>query len=218
MPVKAAPIGALRRRLPRLSRQVLAQLPKLPIRTAGERLRGIGWRTIAGAVLLGGIVHICATFAAPLFTSGHAYRLLADKLPVNRMLVLPLQAPGRQLLPYLPPDMLYAMCRYDLRAGPLAVSAPVLDAGWALSLHTPHGSNFYVLPGLPQRRTDVSFVLVPSGPDAHLLPRGTTAAETQIASPGMEGLIVLRAPLRGLAWFAETDAVLQGAICAPVKQ
>ena len=55
-------------------------------------------------------------------------------------------------------------------------------------------------------------------PDGHTLPRGTTAAETQIASPSLEGLIVLRAPLRGLAWFAETNAVLQGASCAPVKR
>ena len=102
-------------------------------------------------------------------------------------------------------------------AAPVAVKASVLDAGWALSLHTPHGSNFYVLPGLPQRRTDVSFLLVPSS-DAQPTPRRESAADTQITSPSSEGLVMLRAPLRGLAWAAGTEAVLQGATCTPVKQ
>ena len=149
-------------------------------------------------------------------TAGQAYLTLAKKLPVNRMLVLPLQAPGRQILPFLPADMLYAVCRYDLSGGAVAVKASVLDAGWALSLHTPHGTNFYVLPGLPQRRTDVAFLVVPTG-ESQPIPRRESAADTQIASPSTEGLIMLRAPLRGLAWAAETEAVLQRATCTPVK-
>src|SRR5690606_21813683 len=116
------------------------------------------------AVLLGGIVHILATFAAPFYTSGRAYLRLSEALPANRMVALPPQAPGRQILPYLPPDMHYAVCRYDLKDGPVAVSATVPGPGAALSLHTPQGSNFYVLPGQPQHRTEVSFVVVPSGP------------------------------------------------------
>ena len=72
-------------------------------------------------------------------------------------------APGRQILPYLPPDMLYAMCRYELTGGPVAVTAAVSGPGWVLSLHTPQGDNFYVLPGQQLRRSEVSFLLVPSG-------------------------------------------------------
>jgi len=131
--------------------------------------------------------------------------------------VLPLQAPGRQILPFLPPDMLYAMCRYDLSGGSVAVSAGVLDAGWALSLHTPDGRNLYVLPGQPQRRVDVSFVIVPTGPDAPPPPRRESPADTQIASPTLDGVAILRAPIRGLAWMAETEAVLRTARCTPVN-
>jgi hypothetical protein len=85
-------------------------------------------------------------------------------------------------------------------------------------VHTPEGSNFYVLPGQSQRRTEVSFVLVPSGPDALPIPRRASATESQIASPTLEGLVVLRAPLRGLAWTAETEATLQRASCKPAPR
>jgi uncharacterized membrane protein len=224
MPVKAPSFDALRQRLPQLLQQVPGQLHKLPSRLPGwlpqpaarSAIGWVSWRMLAAALLLGGIVHISATFIAALSPTGGAYRQLADKLPPNSMTVLPLQAPGRQILPFLPPDMLYAMCRYDLSGGSVAVSASVLDAGWALSLHTPDGRNLYVLPGQPRRRTDVSFVIVPSGPDAPPA-RRESAANTQIASPTIEGVAILRAPVRGLAWMAETEVALQAARCTPVK-
>jgi uncharacterized membrane protein len=229
MPVKELSLDALRQRLPQLLQQVPGQLQKLklpsrvpewlPQRGVGSAALGwINWRLLAAAILLGGMVHICVTFIASLSATGQAYRQLADKLPANSMIVQPLQTPGRQILPFLPPDMLYAMCRYDLSSGSVSVRASVLDAGWALSVHTPDGRNLYVLPGQPRRRVDVAFMIVASGPDAHLPPRRDSAADTQIASPTIEGVVILRAPIRGLAWMAETEAALQTAACTPVKQ
>jgi uncharacterized membrane protein len=101
--------------------------------------------------------------------------------------------------------------------GPVAVTATVADAGWALSLHAARGGNFYVLPGQPLRRTEVSLLVIPSGPDAALVPKRESASDTPIVSPTREGLIVLRAPLRGLAWAAQTEATLQRATCTQVK-
>jgi uncharacterized membrane protein len=198
-----------------LAGKVSLKPPRLPSQSSGA-LHWISWRTLLAAALLGGIVHILATFAASVAAGGHAYGLLIDQLPANRMLVLPQQSPGKQLLPELPPDMLYAMCRYDLQVGVLAVRATVVGPGWSLSVHTPQGSNFYVLTGQPDRSTDVSFLLVPSNPDP--IPRRESAADTQIASPSLTGVVVLRAPLRGLAWTAETEAILQRASCVLVKQ
>jgi uncharacterized membrane protein len=200
----------------RLAGDALARLSELRLPLPGW-LRRLGWRPAAAALLLGGIVHICTTFAAPYFSSGHAYFAVRDKLPVNRMEILPPQAPGRQLLPFLPPDMLYAMCRYDLSNGPVAVRATVTGPGWALSLHAPQGDNFYVLPGQPLRRTEVALLVVPSGPDPLGLTRREDPEETQIIAPSREGLVVVRGPLRGLAWAAETEATLQRASCTPVR-
>jgi uncharacterized membrane protein len=190
--------------------------PKLP-----KWVREIGWRTVVGALLLGGIVHISATLAVPVAGSGHAYQRLRDTLPLNRMVVLPASTPTRALLPFLSPDMLYAMCRYELTGGAVTVTAMLADAGWALSLHTPGGENFYVMPGQAARRDEVSFLVVPGGDrftDAVLPPRRASAADTQVASPSAEGLIVVRAALPGLAWRAETEALLKRASCTQVKR
>ena len=191
--------------------------PKLP-----RWLREIGWRTFVAAALLGGIIHIFATFAVPVFGSGHAYLQLRDTLPLNRMVVLPPPAPGKQLLPYLPPDNLYAMCRYELTGGPVTVTAEVADSAWVLSLHTPRSDNFYVLPGDQLRRREVSFLVVPSGDrivsDAVLAQRRASGTDTQVASPSLEGLIVVRAPLRGLAWQPQTEAILRRSSCTQVKR
>jgi uncharacterized membrane protein len=195
--------------------------PKLP-----RWLHQIDWRTIAGATLLGGILHICATFAAPVLATfaapmfgSTAYQQLRDSLPLNQMVVLPPPAPGRQILPFLPPDMLYAMCRYELTGGAIAVTAALTEAGGVLSLHTPQGDNFYVLPGQLLRRAEVSFLVVPgAGTDVALVQQRATAADTQVASPTLEGLIVVRLPLRGLAWQAETEALLRQSSCTQVKR
>jgi uncharacterized membrane protein len=186
--------------------------PKLP-GWMGE----IGWRTLVGGALLGGIIHICATFAAPVVATGNAFQQLRTILPLNRMVVLPAPAWGKQILPYLQPDMLYAMCRYELTGGPVSVTAAVAGRGWVLSLHTPEGDNFYALPGQQLRGGEVSFLLVPSGDPTHA-PRHASAADTQVASPSPEGLIVVRAPITGLAWVAETDAVLRRSSCTQVKR
>lgn len=217
LPLGPLPLDALWQRLSPLLQQLLALLARLRLPLPGW-LRSVGWRVLLAGVLLGGIVHVCATLATPSLSSGHAYQLLHEKLPLNRMLVLPPQAPGRQLLPYLPPDMLYAMCRYDLSNGPVAVTAVVADAGWALSLHTPHGANFYVLPGQPLRRTEVSLLLVPSGPDPSPGPRRDGQTDTPITSPTLQGLVVLRGPLRGLAWAAEAEATLRRASCTTARR
>ena len=190
--------------------------PKLP-----KWLREVGWRTVVGALLLGGIIHICATFIVPVLGSGNAFMRLRGSLPLNRMVVLPPASPAQPILPYLPPDMLYAMCRYELTGGAVTVTAMLADVGWALSLHTPNGDNFYVMPGQQLRRGEVSFLVVPGGDrisDIILPPRVAGAADTQVASPSAEGLIVVRAPLKGLAWRAETEAMLKRASCTQVKR
>jgi uncharacterized membrane protein len=191
---------------------------KAPSLKVPRWMRQVGWRTLVGGLLLGGVVHICYTFAAPLFGSGHAFHQLRGSLPQNKMVVLPPPAPGRQILPYLPPDMLYAVCRYDLTSGPVAVTAAVAGSGWLLSLHTPQGDNFYVLPGQQLQRGEVSFVVVQGGADAAHAQRHASPTDTQVASPTTEGLVVVRAPIIGLAWLAQTDALLRRSSCTQVQR
>lgn len=184
-------------------------------------IRELDWRAVVGALLLGGILHIAATLAVTALGSGNAFQRMRETLPANRMVILPPVAPGKEPLPFMVPDALYAMCRYDVSEDPVAVSAALAGAGWTLSLHTPQGDNFYVMPAQQLRRPEVSFVVVPGVDrlsDYAPAPRRTSAPGSQIASPSLEGLVVVRAPLRGLAWRAEAEALLRRASCAPVKR
>jgi uncharacterized membrane protein len=191
-------------------------MPTLP-----KWLSEVSWRTVIGALLLGGIIHITATMAVPLVSSGHAFARLRDTLPTNRMVLLPPVAPGKQPLPFLTPDALYAMCRYDVSVDSLVVTAAMPQAGWTLSLHTPQGDNYYVMPAQETRRSDISLTVVPAAErlgEFAAAPRRVSAQETQVASPSWEGIVVVRAPLKGLAWRAETQAALRRATCTPVKR
>ena len=77
------------------------------------------------------------------------------------------------------------------------------------------------MPAQQTRRGDVSLTVVPA-PSAlgefATTPRRVSAPESQIASPSWEGLVVVRAPLKGLAWRAEAEATLRRATCTPVKR
>jgi uncharacterized membrane protein len=191
-------------------------MPELP-----KWLSEVGWRTLIGAVLLGGVLHILAILAVPFVTSSTAFAKLREALPINRMVIMAPPTPGKQAIPFLTPDALYAMCRFDLSVDSLAVTAAMADAGWTLSMHTPQGDNFYVMPAQQLRRGDVSLLVVPAAErlsEFATTPRRTSASESQIPSPSSEGLVILRAPLKGLAWRAEAETMLRRASCTPVKR
>ena len=181
-------------------------MPTLP-----KWLSEVGWRTVIGAVLLGGIIHITATLAVPLVSSGHAFAKLRDTLPGQ-----PHGASCRRRRPassrcrYLAPDALYAMCRYDISVDSLVVTAAMarrrLDAvaahpaGRQLLRHAGAGA-------APRRR-------IPDGGAERRAPRrvrGRPAPRRarrrrRSPRPRGRGCVVVRAPLKGLAWRAETEA------------
>ena len=139
----------------------------------------------------------------------------------NVVRVLPPADAGNQPLPYLGPDVRLAVCRYDVSDGPVSVTVALPDKGWTLGLYSTLGDNFYVMPAQQLRRSEVTFVIVPGGEkvlDFGASTRRPTGDETQVDSPTAEGLVLVRAPLRGLSWRGETEAKLRRASCAPVPQ
>ena len=137
------------------------------------------------------------------------------------MVLLPPPAPGKQPLPFLAPDAVYAMCRYDVTVDSLAVTAAMAQAGWTLSLHTPQGDNFFVMPAQEARRGDVSLTVVPGAErlgEFVATPRRVSAKETQSPRRRRRASSSCARRSRGLAWRAETEALLRRATCTPVKR
>jgi uncharacterized membrane protein len=181
-------------------------------------LKAVKWQVAVVALVCGGIVHIAATLLVPqLATDNAVHRLIAD-LPVNRMRVLPAPSPHNQPLPFISPDTRYAVCRFDIGGGPIAVSALLADKGWSLALYTPDGDGFYAVPAQDARRAEVSFVLVPPVEHAtpgvgHLGRASADVSASEITVPQREGLVVVRAALRGAAYTQEVEAQLARASC-----
>ena len=102
--------------------------------------------TLLAIAMVAGIVHIASLLLLPLVAPDDAYARLASLVPEGTVQALPRAASPGDPLPGRDPSVATAVCRYDLAAGPLRVSA-ALEAGHyvALSLHARSGVAFYGL-------------------------------------------------------------------------
>ncbi len=184
-----------------------------------RRYPRLRWRTLALAVLGGGIVHVCMTFAWPYLSVAGPVQQLAASLPPNVMRILPAATPKSQLIPFQGPDLRYAACRVNVAEAAYVVRATLPEAGWTFSVHNGAGDSIYVVTGQDQRRTDIAVLLLPPGDQfVGVLPEARLAAGlAQISMPGAEGIVLIRAPDKGVAYQAELLAELAKATCTPKR-
>jgi uncharacterized membrane protein len=137
---------------------------------------------------------------------------------VNVMAVMP---PGGALLPFDAQDERIAICRYDLRHGPVTITAKLGSDAWTLALYSPGGSNFYAISGAELERRDVELILAPTDQSLGTpLPLGADISATAI-SIGVQqrtGLAIIRAPLPGPAFADDWERLLTLATCQPRAQ
>lgn len=174
------------------------------------------WPVLAAALIAAGIVHICTVLAMPQLYRNDAVTRLSRTLPANQIVILPSAKAGAQVLPYQQPDSRTAICRFDLRDGPLAVRAVLPEPGWTLSAYAPGGQSFYSMPANEHRRLAINLLVVPVGErfigtmnEARLLDQDTS----QVIAPGRTGLIVIHAPLKGRTYASELEQALGQASC-----
>jgi uncharacterized membrane protein len=182
-------------------------------------LKNANWQLIIAAPIAAGILHICATLAAPYLTAASAFTRLAPALPLNKMLVLHPIAPGTEPLPFLSPHARYAMCRFDASGGPVSVEATLpADPGWMLAVISPQGDNIYAAASSPGRETPIKLVLVPSEnhflgvtPEARGIARDD---QPPVAIAATHGIVVVRGPDKGLAYQNEVESNLRQSTCS----
>ena len=174
------------------------------------------WPVVIGALVAAGIVHICTVFAMPQIYRTDAVSRLQRTLPLNAFVILPPAKSRAQVLPYQLPDARYAICRFDLRDGPLVVKAVLAEPGWTLSAYTPGGESFYAMPASESRRINLSLLVLPGGErflgpmnDARSLDQDTS----QVTAPARTGLIVIQAPMKGRTYSTEIEQALSQASC-----
>lgn len=176
---------------------------------------------LAAALMAAGVVHIAATLALGQIGTAPPFARLQSALPTNAPKVLEPVDATRQPLAFMMPHMAYAVCRFDVRAGPILVKSVLEAEGWSLSMHGRSGDNFHLVAGVAQQLTPVELILVPPGNRfyAHspaLLFANEQVPEIKPSEP--EGLIVLRAPVRSSAHRAEVTRRLAAMTCGPLVE
>ena len=89
------------------------------------------------------------------------------------------------------PDLLYAVCVYDLSQAPLRITArPGLDTYWSIALYAANSDNFFVIGDRQVGRGAVDLWLVSAGGNSRnpAVPAGSQV----VVSPSKEGFLLMR--------------------------
>lgn len=174
------------------------------------------WRLLAAAITAAGIVHLWTTLISVRSGATPGFTQLTADLPVNQISYLPEITPESQKLPFMMPDVRYAVCHYDASDGPIRVRAEVPGPGWSLSLHAPAGDNFLYVPGTEDRATTVNILLKAPSKRFETETLGTVAVaqgspEIKLNSP--VGVAIYKAPIDALAFRRQIDERLNSFKC-----
>jgi uncharacterized membrane protein len=163
---------------------------------------------ILGALLLGGIVHLSTVLAMPQAATQDAYSRLAQLTPINSL--VPLAPPTVQgtVMPFMDPAFAVAVCRYDLSAGELKLSAPLSQAYTSVTFYTRKSIAYYAINDRAAGRRAIELDLMTAEQHAQMPEEEdvTAADRLIIESPTTTGLIMLRAlaPEPGLMPMAQS--------------
>ena len=176
------------------------------------------WPWLVASLFCAGIIHVLTVFGVPYVASQDAWARLSKIVEMNRIYVMPVAA-SEAPLPFMAPDIAYAFCRYDLSKNNVLVKTKLGDATWSIAVSTRHSENFYFISGAEAKRRELRLLIVPRSrlSEEASTERSEEGEEQSIViAPGMTGLVVLRAPIRGPSFAADTINALQSAQCSPV--
>ncbi len=95
------------------------------------------------ALMLAGVIHLSLVLALPLLAADELWQKMGLFGPNGRFNTLtPAQAEALPLR-FSDPMMVYAVCRFDLSAGPVRISAVLDSRYWSLAIYSRSGDNVY---------------------------------------------------------------------------
>jgi uncharacterized membrane protein len=170
---------------------------------------------ILGALLLAGIVHLSTVLAMPTAATQDAYSRLVQLTPVNAVVALPPPSAQDSTMPFMDPAFAIAVCRYDLAAGPIKLTAPVSQAYTSVTFYTRNSVAYYAINDRAAGRRAIELDLMTADQHAQVPEEeDVTAADRLIIdSPTRRGLIVLRALAPEPGLMAMARRTLAGAQC-----
>jgi len=175
----------------------------------------VNGRWLAAAVLAGLLLHLGTVLAINHFLPNRAIAAIAQLGPANQMTVLEPVAKGHQPLPFLSPMERYAVCRFDLRKGPVALHTVLGGDDWTLAIYGATGANVFAAAGSDLERYEVELLLAlnSDGTGAGLPIAKDAGVATTLALTERTGIAIISAPVGQSAYGDLTDRLLAEATC-----
>ena len=157
----------------------------------------------------------------PHISEHKAWDRIGDNYQLNSMTVLPPITPDAQPLPFMAPDIRYAICKYNVKDRTLKVHASLLNEMWSVAIFNRRGDNIYTLSGNDLRSRDVDMKISLEANDVLRLGFRSKAFLEQgipVKVREAEGLVMIRAPLISDAYAEQAITELGRARCKSVKR
>ncbi|WP_137389943.1 DUF1254 domain-containing protein [Rhodoligotrophos defluvii] len=183
----------------------------------------------AAVLLLALATHLGAVLFSPAVSMTSAMERAFAVTPVNAMTVLDEEIVGN-VLREANPDLVYAVCPYDLRHGALSIDAHIPEFYWSISLYTVQGDNIYTLNDEQAGVSNLRFRLELEKPTLDIEKVIGSEAEEEAAAaaeaaksddtvllktPTERGVVLLRAFLPDPAYRERVAQVLAASSCHP---
>jgi uncharacterized membrane protein len=168
---------------------------------------------LASGVLIGCVLHIVSLLAVPVLAPRDAYTRLQALGAENTSALLDMSDPEKSL-PFLDPAFMYAVCRFNLSAGPVRVRVPLASQYVSMSFHSRNGAAFFSLNDRSALGTVLDVEMRDENDEASkALPLG--AGTISVTSPEPVGFVLVRAfaPSPSVANILKTE--LSKTVCAP---
>jgi uncharacterized membrane protein len=176
---------------------------------SGRALRVAAFLAVAAAV------HALAVWAVPRVVMHRVISNVAAEAGDDGVLrPPPIDAGARRVV--LPnPDLLYALCAYDVSDAPLRVRAEPGEPGyWSVALYAAGTDTWFVLNDRDAAGRPVDLVVTGAGTDGVAVPAGATRVE----SPTVRGLALMRVLVTGDAGQREAaEAARRSLRCEPIR-
>lgn len=171
------------------------------------------------ALVIGALVHLATILAIPFFASRDAFSRLAPLGAVNATILLDPAVPSNRRFPYADPAVASASCRFDLRGGPVRVTAQIARSGFAsLSLHSRPGSVFYALTDKAAVRGRLEALVLTASQLRVVAAKDNEddpSQDLRIVSPSVEGFAMVRAFSEQPSLYPQAEADARSLRCAP---
>ena len=171
------------------------------------------WRWIAGTLMIAAIVHLASLFALPRLIMLRTMKNITGSTAANTMMYPPQPSASSRAVVRPSPDLLYAICVYDLDAagGALRVSTHDMPSSyWSVSIFDADTNNFYALNDRQAGTGAADLLLMEkAAPAEGRLP--------VIVSPSTRGIVLFRTLIDREDHLVEIDAARRHADRTPYK-